>query len=278
MAAVDELRSILEYYGLGSLATILSQRIIDDPTLTDNPTVLLASVRDTPQYQQRFKGNDARRAKGLPELSPFDYVQLENSYRDTLRANSLPRGFYDSEDDFATFIGSNVSPAELNSRISLGYNAVLEAEPGTKEELKRLYGLQDSDLAAFFLDPERFQQSEAIRKAQAAQAANEARLQAGISLTAQQSEELARQFGTQTAETTRAGFQQIGLTQELFQGMAPGEQAISQEEQIAGTFGTRTEAVQRIATRRRQRQARFEQGGGFAGQGSAQTGLGTVGE
>lgn len=277
MAAIDELRAILDYYGLGSLANTLSQRIVDDPTLTDNPTVLLASVRDTPEYKARFKGNDARRARGLPELAPLDYVRLEQSYRETLRANSLPRGFYDSEQDFANFIGSDVSPAELNTRISQGYNAVLNAEPGTKEELKRLYGLQDADLAAFFLDPERFSQSDAVKKAQAAQAAFEARTQAGFELSAQQSEELARQFGAQTAETARAGFQTIGLTQGLFEAQMAGEQAVSQEEQIAGTFGTRTEAVQRIATRRRRRQAAFEAGGGFAGQ-QGQTGLGTVGQ
>lgn len=277
MAAIDELRSILDYYGLSGLTDTLSERIIDDPTLTDNATVLLATVRDTPEYKTRFKGNDARRARGLPELAPLDYVRLEESYRETLRANSLPRGFYDTEADFANFIGSNVSPAELNTRISQGYNAVLNAEPGTKEELKRLYGLQDADLAAFFLDPERFTQSEAVKKAQAAQAAFEARTQAGFELTTAESEALARQFGTQTAEAARQGFTQIGATQELLGTTLQGEEALTREEVIAGTFGTRREAAQRIASRRRQRQAAFEAGGGFAGQGQATTALGTAG-
>lgn len=277
MAAIDDLRAILDSYGLGSLTDVLAPRLADDPTLASSKDYLVNTIRDTPQYKERFKGNDLRRQRGLPELNPFDYVQLENSYRDTLRANSLPRGFYDSTNDFATFIGSDVSPNELNNRISQGYNAVINAEPGTKEELKRLYGLQDSDLAAFFIDPERFSQSDAIKKAQAAQAANEAKLQAGIQLTAQESEALARQFGTQTAETTRAGFAQIGTTQELLNTTLQGEQALTREEIISGTFGTRAEAAQRIATRRRQRQAAFEAGGGFAGQGTAQTALGTAG-
>ena len=105
MAAVDELKAILTYYGLGTLADVLSARITDDPTLVDNPTVLLSSVRDTSEYKTRFKGKEKRRAAGLPELSPADYVGLENSFRDTLRANSLPKGFYDTQDDFANFIG-----------------------------------------------------------------------------------------------------------------------------------------------------------------------------
>jgi hypothetical protein len=276
MAAVDELRAILNYYGLGSLADVLSTRIVDDPTLVDDPTVLLSSVRDTPEYKTRFKGNEARRKSGLPELSPRDYVSLEESYRSTLSANSLPKGFYDTQDDFANFIGQDISPQELNARVSQGYNAVLQAEPGTKAELQRLYGLNDGDIAAFFIDPERFNQSDAIKKAQAAQTASEARRQAGITLTTQQAEALATEGVTR--QEAQQGFAAIGAQQELFQAGMQGEQAISQQEQIAGTFGTNAEARQAIARRRRSRQAGFEAGGGFAARQSEQTGLTTIGE
>ena len=57
-----------------------------------------------------------------------------------------------------------------------------------------------------------------------------------------------------------------------------GETALSQQEQIAGTFGTNQAAAQRIATRRRKRQATFEQGGGFAQTQQGMTGLNTVGQ
>lgn len=276
MAAVDELKAILTYYGLGTLADVLSARIVDDPTLVENPTVLLSSVRDTTEYKTRFKGNETRRAAGLPELSPFDYVGLENSYRDTLRANSLPKGFYDTQDDFANFIGKDISSNELNARVSQGYNAVMQAEPGTKAELKQLYGLSDGDIAAFFIDPTRFNQSDAIKKAQAAQVASEARRQAGFTLDAAGAEALATEGITRGQ--AQQGFQQIGATQELLGMNLQGETALTQAEQIAGTFGTNQAAAQRIATRRRKRQATFEQGGGFAGAQTGTTGLGTVGQ
>jgi hypothetical protein len=276
MAAVDELKAILDYFGLSSLTGVLSLRLQEDDTLADNKDVLLNSIRDTPEYKQRFKANDIRRSRGLPELSADDIVNLENSFRDTLRANSLPRGFYDTQDDFANFIGSDVSPQELNARISQGYNAVLQAEPGTKAELQRLYGLNDGDIAAFFIDPERFNQSDAIKKAQAAQTASEARRQAGITLTTQQAEALATEGVTR--QEAQQGFAAIGAQQELFQAGMEGEQAISQQEQIAGTFGTNAEARQAIARRRRSRQAGFEAGGGFAARQSEQTGLTTIGE
>lgn len=276
MAAIDDLKAILDYYGLSSLTDTLSKRLIDDKTLADDPVILLNSIRDTTEYKTRFKANELRRARGLPEKSPFEIVQMENTYRETLRANSLPRGFYDTQEDFNNFIGNDVSPAELNARVSQGYNAVLQAEPGTKAELQRLYGLGEGDIAAFFLDPERFNQSDAIKKAQAAQVASEARRQAGFTVDVGTAEALATE-GIDRGTAAR-GFQQIGATQELFTAAQAGETAISQEEQIAGTFGTSGAAAQRIATRRRQRQAEFEQGGTFAGQGPTSTGLSTVGQ
>jgi len=277
MAAIDDLKSILNYYGLGSLADSLSQKIVDDPTLVANPDVLLFSIKDTPQYKTRFKGNEVRRAAGLPELSPADYVNMESLYRTTLSGNSLPKGFYDSQDDFANFIGKDISPNELNARVSQGYNAVMQAEPGTKAELKQLYGLSDGDIAAFFIDPERFNQSDAIKKAQAAQIASEARRQAGFTLDATAAEALATELKGNIG-TAQTGFQQIGATQELLGMDLQGETALSQQEQIAGTFGTNQAAAQRIATRRRKRQATFEQGGSFAATQTGTTGLGTVGQ
>jgi hypothetical protein len=60
--------------------------------------------------------------------------------------------------------------------------------------------------------------------------------------------------------------------------MQAGEQQITVEEQIAGTFQTNAAAAQRIATRRRRRQAEFEAGGGLAETQQGITGLRTVGE
>lgn len=280
MAAVDELKAILTYYGLGTLADVLSARIVDDPTLVDNPTVLLSSVRDTTEYKTRFKGNEKRRAAGLPELSPADYVGLENSFRDTLRANSLPKGFYDTQDDFANFIGQDISPNELNARVSQGYNAVMQAEPGTKAELKQLYGLSDGDIAAFFIDPARFNQSDAIKKAQAAQVASEARRQAGIGLTAGTAEALATEGITR--QQAQQGFAEIGASQEVYglttAEQASGQQAITQEQQISGVFGTNAEARKAITERKRKRTAAFEQGGSVLTTQAGNIGLGTVGQ
>ena len=191
----------------------------------------------------------------------------------------MPKGFYDTQDDFAKFIAGTVSPNELNNRISLGYNAVMQAEPGTKAELKQLYGLNDADIAAFFIDPTRFKESEAIRKAQAATVASEARRQAGIGLTTAGAEALATEGVTRA--TAQQGFAEIGTSQELY-GLttaeeAAGKKAITQEQQISGVFGTNAEARKAIAARKAARKAGFEMGGGFAATQGASA-LGTVGQ
>ena len=77
-----------------------------------------------------------------------------------------------------------------------------------------------------------------------------------------------------TQEQARAGFQTIAGAEELFVAL-PGttEQAITEQEQIGGVFGTSAAAQQRIRQRSRERQATFEAGGRFAGQGTTVTGL-----
>lgn len=281
MDADEIIKTFLSAYGLNSseIIKILDDALLDDPTQFDGPfgrQLALISVRGTTAYKERFKANEYRIANGYAAKSEDEIIALENEFKATLRANSLPQGFYDKQEDFNNFIGRDVSASELNNRVSQGYNAVMQAEPGTKAELKQLYGLSDGDIAAFFIDPTRFNESGAIKKAQAAQLASEARRQAGFTLDAAAAEALATE-GITRGQAAQ-GFQQIGVTQELLGMNLQGETALTQQEQIAGTFGTNQAAAQRIATRKRKREARFEQGGGFAGAQTGTTGLGTVGQ
>ena len=236
--------------------------------------------RDTDVMKKRFAGNAERRRRGYTEYSPSRYLQLEDELLTEMRFAGLPEGFYDDPaTDLAGFIGNDVSPSELQGRIQQGFRAVKEADPQVVAEFQRLYGVSEGDLAAYFLDPEQarplFDSRAAARQAQAASVAAQATRQAQMQISQAQAEELA--IAGVTGEQAQQGFMALGLSRDLYEPQMVGEQAVSQEEQIAGTFGTRAEAVQRIATRRRRRQAAFEAGGGFAGQ-QGQTGLGTVGQ
>lgn len=271
----EDVVDFLREFGLEKLAPLLRDAIEDDPTQFAGPfaqQAVFRVVKPTPEYQQRFKGMKLRETAGLPPISEAQYIQIENDYRQVLRGNGMPTGFYDSQDDFANFIGGDIRADELNTRVQAGFRAVTEAEPGTKEELKRLYGVQDADLAAFFLDPARAQ-TEVVKKAEAARRATAAREQ-GIQIQAGTAEELVSRGVTQ--QQASQGFGAIAEQQGLFQAQMAGEDTISQEEQIGAVFGTNAAAAQRIATRRRRRQAEFETGGSFAAGQRGVAGLGTA--
>lgn len=273
--ARDTLASFLRPYGLEAQDVIDAAWtfIQDNPTLADNSDLLISSTRNTQTYKNRFAGNAARIRKGLPELNPSTYIQYEEAYRRTLRQAGMPVGFYDTEQDFANFIGNDVDPDELTIRLDRGYKAVTQADPQIVSELKRLYMVDDSALAAFFIDPTKARDL-VLRQSEAAQIAAAARRQANMGLTAAEAEQLSIQGVT--PQEAQQQFGALGQTQELFTPMA-GEEEITRQTQLEA-IGGNAAAAQRIATRRRRRQAEFEAGGGLAETQQGMTGLRTVGQ
>ena len=282
--ALDIIKKTLAYYGLSDqdfLTEVANQwqskKITPDMSI-DQIGVVMA---DTDAFKKRFPANEALKAAGKARYSVSQYLQLEGDYARQMRARGIPQGFYDSPADFQNLIAQEVSPDELGARLEVGFQAVKQASPQVINEFKRLYGVSEGDLAAYFIDPERarptFDQYEARRQAQAAAISAQAQTQAQMQLGAQQAEALVRAGISE--EQAQAGFQAIGEQQGLFAAQMAGEQAVTAEEQIGATFGTNAQARQAIQQRRRRRQAAFEGGGGFAGQGAgAVTGLTTVGE
>jgi hypothetical protein len=274
-SAANELKAILRRYGLEGLFDPLSSALLNDPTLIKNTDALFGSVRGTSQYQARFRGNIEREKKNLPFLSEAEYISQEQAYLKVNRNLGLPRGFYDAQNDWANFIANDVSPVEYSNRIQQAYNVVKNSDPEVLNQLKMLAPeLQDADLAAYILDPSRSGQ-EIERKARAATIAAAGKTSGGMQLTAQQAESLALQgVSTQAAQQ---GFAQIGQTAGLFRPLQ-GEETITQQDILAGTFTNEQAAQQRIARRRRRRQAEFEAGGGLTATGNRNIGLTTVGQ
>lgn len=266
-SAFDVISGLLEMYDLTGLSDFVTNYILDNDVV--DTTVLMAQVRQQPAYQTRFAGNEARRRAGLNVLSEGEYVALENTYRQYMRASGLPADFYDSAEDLQNLIGNDVSPAELAERVNQGYEAVRFADPTVVSQMQELYGVGEGELAAFFLDPERATPT-LLRRAQAAQVAGGA-IQAGMQLTAEEAERLAQEGVTE--QTARAGVAAIEQAQELFQATTQETGDFTREEQLGAVFGTDPRAAQRLRERSRRRQAQFEAGGRFAGQGAELTGL-----
>ena len=254
-------RTALESYKLpATLGTFIYDLITQDQIDLGNPDSVLYAMRERPEYQERFKANAQRVKNGLSELSPDTYLALENDFKQVMRANGLPPGFYDDNDDLAALIAGDTSPSEVQRRIEDGYNAVQLADPQVKAQMYNLYGVDDSQLVAYFLDPTR---GETVlrRQTRAAQISAESKNLANIQLTMTQAQQLADAGVTQ--KEAQKGFGEIAQLGELVQTFA-GETALSSEQIVGGKFGTDQEAQKELARKVKMRTGEFAGGGSFA--------------
>lgn len=144
--AYAALTTLFNSYGLGSLAPkILSY--LQNGYGSDTITVLL---QQTDEYKKRFAGNQQRIANGLQVLTPAEYLSTEASYKQLLRQNGLSDHF-DNENNFAEWIGKDVSPTELSDRVNMAVQATTQAPPQVTQYFNQL-GIGTGDLAAYFLN------------------------------------------------------------------------------------------------------------------------------
>jgi hypothetical protein len=287
MASAADLQRTLDSLGLGFLFDILSRANIDPTIDVKNKDQLSTFIDASPDAQvlikERFKGNDIRVANGLRALKPSEYIEQEQAYILRLQNNGMPIGFYDSPGDLAKLIGGDVAPTEFDARLRQGYQAAMNAPQSVKQQLQSIYGVTESDLAAYFLDPTtatdiigRKKNANLFgRQIQAAEIAAQGQSQAGLQLGLQTAEELGAQ-GVSTA-MAQTGFAKIREEQQLFTGSV-NETDIGVAEQISGTFSTNAEARKKIEERRQKRVAGFKGGGSIVTTQAGNVGLGTVGQ
>jgi hypothetical protein len=257
--AFAQLQVLLNRYGLGALEGNVRDAIARG--ITDGDAILF-QLRDTETFRTRFKANETRAKKGLPELDPATYIGLEEQYRETLRRNLGPEMFsaYDEPDDFRKLIEGDVSNAELQERINQGYRLVAEADPEVKRQMQSLYNVGEKELVGYFLDPAKGAPV-LTRQAQAAQIAARAREQAGFQLGVTTAEDLiARGYTPSQAQQV---FEQVGELSGLYSEMT-GEQMLTQEQKVGAAFGFDIQAQQELERRRAQRVGEFAGGGSFA--------------
>lgn len=232
VALVDEFTK----FGLGTLAPKIFTYIQNGY----NADTIALLLQDTAEYKQRFAGNEQRRKNGLAVLNPGDYLATEAAYRQVMASAGLPKGFYDSPTDFSSWIGGDVSPTEIKSRVDLAVAATTMAAPDVKNQLAYFYGVDNAGLTAYFLD-----QSKALpllqKQEQAAQFGAEA-AKRGLATDRQRMEDYVTSGFTQSQASQ--GFQQVAM--EL-----PSLQAISdrwgvdfgQVDEEQAVFGTNATAA-----------------------------------
>jgi hypothetical protein len=192
-------------YGLGGLVEPLKNLITEGLS----PAEFTLRLRDTDAYKKRFAANQARINKGLRALSEAEYIGLEDQYQNIMSRYGLPATYYTRGDmgrqeGFEKFIGGDVSPVELEDRVQLAQNRILNAAPQIKSALTEYYGdeISNGDILAYALDPEKALEN-IKRKVTAAEIGGGA-MRAGLGVGKMRAEELQR-YGV-TGETAQQGF------------------------------------------------------------------------
>jgi hypothetical protein len=256
--------SLFSSYGISSL----SSKIVDFVRQGMSADTVSIELQNTPEYKARFAANDARLAKGLPVLSPAQYISTEESYRQIMNAAGLPTGFYDSHTDFQKFLENDVSPTEVQQRVQAATDAIHQAPPGTLDLAKKWYGV--NDLVAYALDPDKA--TAAIERNIKASEAGALGAQNGLSV----SQGLAEQIGSSQTSLSQLqqGFGAVG--QEAPTALKLGGiygQGVTADDLVKETFLNDAAATNKLKSLASQERAAFG-GTGAANKSSLSTDTG----
>ena len=203
-SAYDLLYSQFKLYGLESLVEPLKGLI----TSGASPSEFTIKLRESDAYKKRFSANAQRIAKGLRSLSESEYIQLEDQYQDVMRRYGLPDTYYSRgemgiQEGFNKFLEGDVSPVELEDRISTAQKRVLNANPEVTAALKQFYpDISNADILAYTLDPKNA--IENIKRKVTTAEIGGAAIQSGLQTGLSRAEQL-RAAGV-TKETAQQGF------------------------------------------------------------------------
>lgn len=264
--------AVLGDYGLQSLGTWAWDEITSGATSAQ----MLLDMQQTPQFKTRFPGIAMRQQKGLPAISPADYVNYEDSLAQMQSQYGLPQGFLTNANTVAEFIGNDVSANEVQARVQQGYQAVAYAPTEVRAFYAQTFGAAgDGALAAHFLD-----ESKALplleQQATAATLGGTAAM-GGIQISGQDAMKLAQLGVTQNAVQSQTA--NLEQTQDLYQASVTEQPGMTAGQQgIEAAFGLNSQSTMDVAQRQAQRQADFKGGGsptsdqyGLEGAGPAKT-------
>lgn len=132
------------------LMSFFDQQLANGVTNTD---AIMLNMQSTDAYKQRFAGNQMLAANGFAPLSAQEYLAMEKQYSAMMQTAGLDA--FNNRNTFATLIGNNVSPAEMESRITNVFNRINMADQGLVNELAQMTGqtgvVNKTDLATSLL-------------------------------------------------------------------------------------------------------------------------------
>lgn len=258
-----QLRATLERYGLQDLAKWLSAQIINGASDAE----IELGLREHPVWKQRFWMIEAREKAGMSPISPDEVVAYEAAAFQSAQA----LGVTVNRQQIGEWIAADKGLPEMQERMGMASAAVYQSSPHTRAALNRLYGVTDSDLADYWLDPKKGAQVLARRFAAAQIAGVAAQVGFDTPLSQTQAEGLF-EAGMDPGRAAE-GFGQLVEAEELFEAVDDTEQDIDVDTRLELLTGNADVAAE-VERRGERRTARFREGGGFAAGREGMTGIG----
>ena len=234
----------------------------------DSDLAVTQKIRGTQEYKDRFPVMAQRADLKLSRLSEGTVLAMERKYRASMRQ----AGMEDPSLDYMTqWLVGDVSEAELQTRIALAETAVRTANTETKEQLKDLYNIDDTDLLNYYLDPDRATDIfEARLQLEAAGISAASVRGAGAALGLGAAERL-QASGVQVREVEQRLGRRAGLLEDLI-----GSEGLTADELAEGEFGTDLEAATELQRLAEERLSTFQRRSGALTTSEGITGLGSA--
>jgi hypothetical protein len=204
------IKGVFNQYGLDELGATIETLMREGYGPEEAILALKTNPKYNAPYLKRFKGNELRRAAGLNVLSEAEYLALEDDYTKTLKSYGLENYFgidkSVKQSSIADVIGADISAIEFTDRVSTAVDRVKMADQSTKDAFKNFYGINESELVQYFLDPKKALVN-LKQKATAAEIGGAA-IGQGLPATSTTAEDLAA-YGI-NREQAQLGYSQIG--------------------------------------------------------------------
>ena len=228
---------------------------------------VLTLIYDQPGFQSRFPGMKAATDAGFAPLSPDEYIEYEDGLREYVDQYLPSEAAGDIDTLMTTLMGGNISLLQVQQRLQIAYNEILNAPVDVKSWFLQEYGESaDAMLATVLLDPEQsFTDLE--------QTAKEAYTQAAASevLANTITKDTARKIASlgYTQESQYRQFTDLAKQEFLYvEKLTERDDLRIEKEGVESAFGIDPDASRSVTEREEERLSAFSGGGGaYTGQG-----------
>ena len=249
--------------GLGGLAGRITSWITEGY----EPEAIMALVRQSPEYAERFPAMKALQAKGQ-SMTENEYIAYEQAMSNYESLFGLPKGMLTSKDMVTKLLTNGKSAREVEENATRASASMYSLPKEFRDTMQRYYHVDSGGLTAYFMDPDA---SSPLLEKQfvSAQIGMEADTR-GVDVGSAMAESL-YQYGIDRGQAQK-GFSDVASQRGLETGKG---ETVDTNALIGANLTDDADAQKRVERVGKGRAGRFEGGGGFAGGERGVSGIGS---